>query len=399
MAKSGGFSVDLGENGGRHKFKDGTEFIKWLEEEQARWDWLSGINGVGSLWPHVANHHNNLLNWARSLDPAQMTSEVVQNSLHPIYGGPTPQVFYSKSPRGLSLAAIRKEYGDTAAATAYAIAVGQLTPDWRYPEHTRATLLLAMPSLMGASITGQMLEEQIGSFEQSARELLTEQRHFADASQQDWQQLTSGAVIGSRKALRRFLRTGVRAKRSIKAVENAYRQEMQFKAAVTYWDAKRESHQTARGVAFSQLKRFLWIGGFAAFGVFTLAILVLLELAGVDALPCVELTAEGKTTPPALYLIVTAIAATFISSGFWAARILVRNYLTERMLERDAEERRTMTMTYLALVAEGRAEESDRLVVLNALFRAAPGSAGGDDTGGGEVALPAIVAKLLDQRR
>jgi hypothetical protein len=71
--------------------------------------------------------------------------------------------------------------------------------------------------------------------------------------------------------------------------------------------------------------------------------------------------------------------------------------LTERKLQADAEERRVMTQTYLALVKQGAAGEEDRLIILNALFRPTSDRSGADDSGS-DIALPALLAKLMDQR-
>lgn len=63
--------------------------------------------------------------------------------------------------------------------------------------------------------------------------------------------------------------------------------------------------------------------------------------------------------------------------AFWVGRILLRVYLSAHHLATDAEERRTMIMTFLALAKSKsveEVEEEDRQVILTALFR--PGSDG-----------------------
>ena len=57
-----------------------------------------------------------------------------------------------------------------------------------------------------------------------------------------------------------------------------------------------------------------------------------------------------------------------------------------------------MTKAYLALIKASAAnKDEDRLVILNALFRPSQDGIVTDD-GPGDVAGPAIIARLLDQR-
>lgn len=57
-----------------------------------------------------------------------------------------------------------------------------------------------------------------------------------------------------------------------------------------------------------------------------------------------------------------------------------------------------MTLTYLALVKDGHAEEMDRIVILNALFRPSPEPNSRDEASNAEIGLPAVVARLLDHK-
>ena len=62
------------------------------------------------------------------------------------------------------------------------------------------------------------------------------------------------------------------------------------------------------------------------------------------------------------------------SIAFWAGRVILRIYLSARHLTTDAEERRTMITTFLALTKKGSVSEDDRKFILAALFR--PGTDG-----------------------
>ena len=173
---------------------------------------------------------------------------------------------------------------------------------------------------------------------------------------------------------------------------------MRLKASVAYWGDKKKLHSDARADAVGQLVWLAVLGGLGATLVFIVAMMFMLEASGIDATGWFDLTPPaGRTVALSAYVVVTGAVGTVLTALFWAARILVRNYMTERRLEGDAEERRTMTQTYLALVDQGAASEDERLIILNALFRPSPDQPTGDEAGS-DVALPAILAKLMDQR-
>ena len=74
----------------------------------------------------------------------------------------------------------------------------------------------------------------------------------------------------------------------------------------------------------------------------------------------------------AIFIIASAGLASCAGLVFWAGRLLTKLYLSQHHLRQDAQERATMTETYLALIENGAATEADRQVILNALFRNTP---------------------------
>lgn len=86
----------------------------------------------------------------------------------------------------------------------------------------------------------------------------------------------------------------------------------------------------------------------------------------------------------AAMLLLTAVV------GVWAIRILVRLLLSNLHLQSEAVERRTMLLTYLALLRHGQGpSEQQRELILQILFRLSATGIIKDD------ALPPIVAKWL----
>jgi len=67
-----------------------------------------------------------------------------------------------------------------------------------------------------------------------------------------------------------------------------------------------------------------------------------------------------------------------IASAFWLVKLSVRFTLRSLSLMDDAKQRKVMLDTYLFLVGEGKADEGDRPLILNALFRPVPGHGGHD---------------------
>nr|MCK7667965.1 DUF6161 domain-containing protein [Bradyrhizobium sp. 2S1] len=140
----------------------------------------------------------------------------------------------------------------------------------------------------------------------------------------------------------------------------AYAAQMQLQAPVKYWEERSEKYQ-------KKYRNAGWIlGGYS--------------LASAGALFCLysvaasHLPVEGGAIPYAALFKSTAFALLMTTAVFWAGRILLRIYLGSYHLASDADERRTMIMTFLAMLKGQSVEEKDRAVVLGALFR--PGSDG-----------------------
>ena len=138
--------------------------------------------------------------------------------------------------------------------------------------------------------------------------------------------------------------------------QKTFEEFMKLKAPVDYWREKAKQHRQA---SHNYRKNLISYGRW-------LAPVVLLILAGIAALSYV--TAD-PSKPIAIQLVFAAIGVLITTVAFWAARIVVRLYMSEHHLAIDAEERATMVMTYLALMERGAAEDKDRALVLAPLFR------------------------------
>lgn len=140
-----------------------------------------------------------------------------------------------------------------------------------------------------------------------------------------------------------------------KAVETAYREQLQLAAPTTYWTKKQSRHRNL-AIGFG-----IWCVLYAL----AATLYVSLTLAGeYDA--ALKLPAGTSWVP---YVLLGARGLFVSIVVFWAGRIFVRMFLSQLHLSMDAHERSTMVMTYLALTQDGRITPEERPLVLQPLFR------------------------------
>lgn len=407
------FEISIPRAGIKFKPTRYDQFVTWTKRERSRWDWLE--EGVGPEFPQgtcdsIFNFLDELVSFAVRLDAQQdLGGESPQDTFNGRYGASAPQLLHSNSETGRAVMALRKGHGSELAALAYALLTGQMGPTWGNPLHVRALFLASNPSMINREAVRSANQADYARWRNEGDALLAEHREAIEshravitdqAEDADLVAIRSFWKIARRSGtLRKTLQTKAEsAIRQIHQVREAYQEDMQLKASVQYWAEKRKAHAENRTAALRHLKLFALAAGAGSLILFLLAIIFMLEASGVDATRWMAINPqEGRTIALSAYLIVAGAVGTVLTVLFWTARVLLRNYLTERRLEGDAEERRIMTQTYLALISEDAASEEDRLIILNALFRPAPDLPNSDDSGG-DIALPALVAKLMDQR-
>lgn len=142
----------------------------------------------------------------------------------------------------------------------------------------------------------------------------------------------------------------------VEQAEKALREQMKLKAPVQYWLNKANNHK----LNASKYKRILLYFSSIS-GVILIASLYFIASHAIDI--------ADKNKPAAVYLLLVTLGVVITTIVFWAARILMRLFLSEHHLAIDAEERSVMTETYLALTAESSASDEDRSIILTSLFR------------------------------
>lgn len=169
-------------------------------------------------------------------------------------------------------------------------------------------------------------------------------------------------------------------KAELEATVALYNRFMELQGPVTYWRKKSAVHKKQAATMAKILM------------VYCAAALVILF--GVFAYTASFLPTESDKIPVATLFKAGAFSILVTTVLFWTGRILVKMYLSDRHLSIDADERRTMIMTFLALTRKEKADEKDRAIILAAIFRA--GSDGiVKDEGGPDTALATAIGNLI----
>jgi len=172
-------------------------------------------------------------------------------------------------------------------------------------------------------------------------------------------------------------------KRRLAATDDFFSKQMETQGAVRYWGARAAKHI---GTANQARKCLLWFTA-GAVGVLLLVYSIAAwylpsQLSPSEPIP---LTALFKAS--AFGILITTVA-------FWIGRVILRIYLSERHLATDAEERRTMVMTYLGLMRRQKLSDDDKKLIFPAIFRSGADGIVKDD-GSPDTAFAALVASIM----
>lgn len=379
----------------------------WLQKESARWAWMTP--GHAQLDRHgIASELNqawiNLIHQVNSHEAQGLELETLRPFLYPLATG---FMMVSTTTNGATVLEIRESAGDVAAMAAFGFLKQRLNASHLTTEKEFLGMILSvLPNLTESSDWADRLKRERSTFRMSTRSLIekvnkdAEEREISAArnldrlrgislrifrlrrnawreAQQSWEASATDAVALIDK----------QAKDSLLSIQNAeasYREFMRLKAPVEYWEKKAEGHKTKENEARTRLYFFFPI---------TLVILSVVFLLAGNFLINHPETGNSKS-PIALYVVVSGGLLLLSTIAFWIGRLLTKLYLSEHHLRNDAEERATMTTTYLALTADNAAGEADRQIVLSALFRATPDGIVKED-GPGDIGLQGLLAKLI----
>lgn len=207
------------------------------------------------------------------------------------------------------------------------------TSDWLGPKRAELDNLKSEALELVARLATTLTEREKQTLTQES-----EAKALMDAREQSWSKL--------KESINDDWRT-------LKAV---YDEKLALLAPTQYWSARAEAHKkvaTAFAVTFGVLLLGI-VGAFFVFGG-----------------PHLSKLSTQETVPTILVLIPLAIPA---FAGVWVLRMMSRLLSENLQMMRDARERETMVMTFLALMREDSAgkalvKDEDRIMILHSLFR------------------------------
>ncbi len=392
MSDEAPIQIVMSDEGASLSLASWAELDRWIDAELSAWQWLrpeidtTNIFGVGT---HVQSHLSSIRNSSRNYQANGHGLDAIRAEMGSMFNGARGPILPSTSEIGQSVLDVRELAGDDGAAAAYAFIINKLDfANIRNQNQLLGVLLSIFPAFEQSSALAQRLKSERANTKASASNLMAELRSNDTGRDNEWRKMSKLALTIGKRALRRgrsiwesqqkaLGQQQLDAIYAIRAVQRAFEETMQLQAPVKYWRDKADNHKIAEDNA---RRRLYWF--------FPLSALILALTFAIAAYFLLKATAN-----PALYIVVSGGLAIISTLGLWIGRILTKLYLSEHHLRNDAEERAVMTTTYLALTRENAATETDRHIVLNALFRSTPDGIVKDD-GPGDFNIAALLSRF-----
>lgn len=372
------------------------ELMRWLEDERSKWNWLAPGDPITdrlNIASSVQNTWNNVLNSVRDYMNRGEALPAVQNVLGPLSDGP---LLISSTSDGATVLDILKSSGPRAASFAAGFVRSQIQLGAAQSrEDMLGALLTAVPDLSQPIAWSDHLKRERMNYRNATRSLLervnreADERNVAhlelgmraskfarrifDRKRHHWRELQSAWQRGADEAVT-----------NIQNTEASYKEYMKLRAPVEYWEGKARGHSIKETSARRRLYGYFPVTAILMAAVFLWAASFLINHPD---------TAQNKA-PVALYVVISGGLLLLSTIAFWVGRLLTKLYLSEHHLRNDAEERAVMTTTYLALINEAAASETDRQIILNALFRATPDGIVKDE-GPTEASVQGMLTRML----
>ena len=358
------FTVDLGDNGGRKIFYSIKKIKEWIDHEQQYWNWISPynreLNVQNSYRQHYA-HINQIRELVHLLDDQE--GELEEGKVHAVEAlilkaYKNNRIIHSKSSKAKYLEKLRKK-NERYAAFTFSYFYGN--------RNNHIDFILA-------AFDGLLFEKGIRDTNlRSNKELVDELIEDLKESKSEAEGLLDQSTLESNEIVGRLENTLEKYKEdfgtqlqtqndefkglietansSLSNIEAVYDKKLAIQSSVRYWKAKANSHKNF-------LKRFYWLFGIS---IVISAVLIFLEIKYL-------FEGYGVDTPPPYWL--AAIVILTMAVAIWLIRVLAKIMLSNIHLRTDADERRVMILTYLALLRrENAITEEDRKIILQTLFR------------------------------
>lgn len=402
--------TDENENVAVFSLKDGTHWRlvgwgrieRWIDEMETAWEWvqneprLNDPSGgyTGYILSRVTDLRRSVLEHKANGAPASSFADIVKQVMDDY------SPFHQDSDNGQLVFDIRQAKGADAAIFAFHLLRNRVNPTQANSlAFMQGAMLAAEPSLIPVNARSEAFKSERSNFRRAAN-AVREEYDLADARRLvEWQEAVrrgdQEAKELARRLVRRWLRYSIRARSKeraamakLRATDAAFTEQMGLKAPVKYWKDKADTH---RGQEFWAR---IWVILFFAVTLPGMAY-VFIRTGVVLIDHAMAIRPQGAPPfPNAVFLIASAGLASCAGVVFWAGRLLTKLYLSQHHLRQDAEERATMTETYLALIENSAASAEDRQVILNALFRNTPDGIVKEE-GGLDPSIAAALGKFL----
>jgi hypothetical protein len=240
-----------------------------------------------------------------------------------------------------------------------------------YEHGVNPTAAIAMRSHFDEQIKNWT--EAVESVQSSARDWEAEFSKLHDKVHNE----ADGMLAEKRQSLKEFRDLHAQeiseTKAHLQAMKDVYEQHMALSAPVEYWNTR----------ATSMFWRMILTGGVLIVGFIVLACVL---YANFPTLKANEPKAEHRLWELALLLGTVGILA-------WPLRIVAKIFMSAVHLEADALEKRTMVLSYLAMLKENAVTEKQRDIVLASVFR--PSTTGIVNDDGLQVGFVETMAKSV----
>lgn len=363
------------------KFSSIEELRQWREKEREYWKWLgkvpsnkiSAVSAIRNKTDKLFKPIDELLNREEGqiVVYAKQTQDIVNTFLH------HNRMIYSYSPEAKFLDNMDKKI---MVHTASALLGNQPDPN---SEGSFEGSFLAYSFMHGyvrrdeaeSLSVKEHLKEWQKLLDTSKNDFATQKAEISELLQKysdDFEEQKEKSLQLREQRQEEFDDLVDSSKSELGNIEITYNKKLALQSSVTYWEEKGEHHKR-----FSVL--FSVISLLVAVIISVLFYLEIKNIVGVDQklldLPVWKVS----------LVILTAVI------GIWTLRIFVRLLLSNLHLMTDAQERRTMLMTYLALLREGHGPtENQKELILQTLFRPSATGIVKDD------GMPSVMAKWIN---
>lgn len=359
--------VDLGHNGGTVSFRSVEEVEEWVNHEIQYWQWLQKSTTfdreTAAIWTQQGAPWNKLIEKINRLksNPTEQEAlehyKAIEQILINAYGA--TKSLHSSTPQAKRLLDFSSDPSDQKAILTAAYMLGYFINapfkvGLQRPESVPTVIVaLQEASLFSKGITGVSLAElnalgelraNYTKLNEEFKQQIQDNKGLFDKSVEQFQALAGDLT-------EKFTGLFDTSKKTLEDIANTYDKKLALQASVSYWTKKASRHRNF-SIAFGFL--------------FVLSLLTVGYLFFQEVYPLLKDASPDKPIP---YWVLALILIGAVVS-IWIVRLVVRVLLSHIHLQRDASERSTMLLTYLALLREGAGlKDDEKKLILQALFR------------------------------